>query len=640
MSTGKLRIDGAGEIQMGANVETPAVPPFGYVSLYAQNGELKAQDWDGNITLFGSSGSSGSSGNSGTNGTSGQSGSSGSSGVSGSSGISGSSGTSGQNGTSGSSGQSGSSGSSGQSGSSGSSGSSGQSGSSGSSGSSGVSGSAGTSGSSGQSGSVYYSTSTTSLTLGNGTQTLIVATGLQFTPTQDVTILYPPDPLSYNMTGVIAGYDSNNGELIVNVYQTVGTGTFANWIVNLDGAVGAAGSSGTSGANGTSGTSGGAGVAGTSGTSGQNGTSGTSGENGTSGQNGTSGSSGESGTSGQSGTSGTSGMSGTSGTSGANGISSGQIFYFNQSQSSAVPPYKVLSPFPSGAAQQIVTTGLTNLQTGVLVQEFLTPELGFAVIPGGSQTFHFHFLKQGSNNLINAYATIELANSAGVGYGTVLTTGVSSVGWVSAGVPALVNCDLILPTTTINTTDRMIVKLYLNNLDNQVRSVDFYTEGSQYYSFIVTSVGVVASTSGTSGSSGQNGTSGSSGQNGTSGTSGTSQSGLNYTAVFSGSGAVITPGVITYIRAPRTSTITKVTLLADQTGSAVLDIYKDSYANFPPNSADSICGSSKPTLSSANKYEDSTLSTWTTSITAGDVLGFTLDSCSTITQITLQLETA
>jgi hypothetical protein len=146
--------------------------------------------------------------------------------------------------------------------------------------------------------------------------------------------------------------------------------------------------------------------------------------------------------------------------------------------------------------------------------------------------------------------------------------------------------------------------------------------------------------SGSSGSSGQSGSSGSSGSSGQSGTAGTSGlSGLNYTAVFAGNGAVITPGIITYVRAPRTSTITKVTLLADVSGSAVCDIWKDTYANFPPTVGDSICASAKPTLSSAIKYEDSTLTGWTTSITSGDVLGFYLTSCSTITQLTLQLET-
>ena len=52
---------------------------------------------------------------------------------------------------------------------------------------------------------------------------------------------------------------------------------------------------------------------------------------------------GTSGTAGTSGTTGTSGSSGTAGTSGDDGISSGRIFYFNESQVSSVSPYKVLS---------------------------------------------------------------------------------------------------------------------------------------------------------------------------------------------------------------------------------------------------------------------------------------------------------
>jgi hypothetical protein len=637
MGTGKLRIDGAGEIQFGENPSNPPAPDFGFVSLYSQNGVLKAQNSAGQITIFGSSGTAGSSG---------ISGSSGSSGTSGNSGSSGSSGSSGANGTSGTSGGAGPSGSSGSSGSSGANGTSGTSGSVGPAGTSGTSGSLGPAGSSGSSGT----------------------SGISFIwkgAWDDQLPYYPNEVVEYNGSSWIC---------IVAVPFNSGTPPELPGIWNL---LAQAGTNGTSGQSGSSGTSGANGSSGTSGISiiwkGEwdenlpynlndavqyNGSSFicilthpfdlTPPPVDTTNWNllaiaGTPGTSGSSGTSGQSGTS---GSSGTSGTSGANGISSGQVYYFNQSQSSAVSPYKVLSPSPSGAAQQIVTTSLTSLQTDVLVQQFLTPELGFAVIPGGDQSFHFHYLKGASANLINAYATIELANSAGVGYGTILTTGISSVGWVSASAPALVICDLVLPTTTINTTDRFIVKLYLNNLDNQVRSVDFYTEGSAYYSFVVTSVGVTYATSGTSGSSGQNGSSGSSGQSGSSGTSGSSGSsgvsaaGLNYTAVFAGNGAVITPGIITYVRAPRTATISKVTLLADQVGSAVLDIYKDDYANFPPTAADSICASAKPTLSSANKYEDSTLTGWTTSVTAGQVLGFTLDSCSTITQITLQLETA
>lgn len=85
-------------------------------------------------------------------------------------------------------------------------------------------------------------------------------------------------------------------------------------------------------------------------------------------------------------------------------------------------------------------------------------------------------------------------------------------------------------------------------------------------------------------------------------------------------------------------TITKWTLLADVSGSIVVDIWKDTYANYPPVVGDSITASAKPTLSSAIKNTDSTLSGWTTSITAGDILRFSITSFSTVGAVTLALE--
>lgn len=108
---------------------------------------------------------------------------------------------------------------------------------------------------------------------------------------------------------------------------------------------------------------------------------------------------------------------------------------------------------------------------------------------------------------------------------------------------------------------------------------------------------------------------------------------------ISGGGAVITTGVAGVgLRVPYACTINSVTLLADQTGSAVVDIWKDTYANYPPTVADSICASAKPTITASNKSEDTTLTGWTTSIAAGDVLYFNVDSCSTITNLVLVLK--
>lgn len=106
-----------------------------------------------------------------------------------------------------------------------------------------------------------------------------------------------------------------------------------------------------------------------------------------------------------------------------------------------------------------------------------------------------------------------------------------------------------------------------------------------------------------------------------------------------GGGAVLQTGIAgTGVQVPFACTIDSVTLLADVTGSVVIDIWKDSYANFPPTVADTITASAKPTLSSAVKYTDSTLTGWTKSITAGDVLYFNVDSVTSVKNLQIILK--
>lgn len=102
-------------------------------------------------------------------------------------------------------------------------------------------------------------------------------------------------------------------------------------------------------------------------------------------------------------------------------------------------------------------------------------------------------------------------------------------------------------------------------------------------------------------------------------------------------GGVLTTGIIADVHVPFACTITGVFAFADQTGSLVVDIWKDTYANFPPTDADSITGSDPVTISSTNKATDTTLSGWTTSIAAGDVLRFNIDSVTGITRLTVAL---
>jgi len=231
--------------------------------------------------------------------------------------------------------------------------------------------------------------------------------------------------------------------------------------------------------------------------------------------------------------SGTSGSSGTSGINGQNGISAGRLFYFNQSETSDVSGYKILATNPSSTTQQTVSKTLTNNQQNVLVQQFITDELGFTVIPAGIQRFKLYYTLPAANAEINAYITLELADASGTGYGQIATASAVPIDY-NGGLPSETDIDIVFPSTVINSDDRMIVKLYLNNLDSTSRTVVFSTENG-YYSYVITSVGVVAGTSGTSGTSGVNGTSGSNGTDGTSGSNGTNgTSGSNGTNGSSG----------------------------------------------------------------------------------------------------------
>jgi hypothetical protein len=104
-----------------------------------------------------------------------------------------------------------------------------------------------------------------------------------------------------------------------------------------------------------------------------------------------------------------------------------------------------------------------------------------------------------------------------------------------------------------------------------------------------------------------------------------------------GGSSVLTTGHKAEFRANFAATITGYTLMANTSGSVVLDVWKDVFANWPPNAADSITGSANPTLSGASLVNTTTLTGWNTTINSGDYLRVNVDSASTVTRVTLQL---
>src|SRR5665213_1382651 len=107
--------------------------------------------------------------------------------------------------------------------------------------------------------------------------------------------------------------------------------------------------------------------------------------------------------------------------------------------------------------------------------------------------------------------------------------------------------------------------------------------------------------------------------------------------VVDGGGSVPGTGVYGQISLPYNCTIVGWTIVADQSGSAVIDVLRSTYAGFPTTT--SIAGTDKPTLSTAQKNNDFTLTGWgSTALNAGDELQISLSSVTTCNRLNLTIQ--
>lgn len=116
---------------------------------------------------------------------------------------------------------------------------------------------------------------------------------------------------------------------------------------------------------------------------------------------------------------------------------------------------------------------------------------------------------------------------------------------------------------------------------------------------------------------------------------------ITITFIIDGGGSAITTGQKGHLEIPFACTLTAWTLVADVAGAIVIDVWKDTYANFPPTDADAMPGAGKePTIAATNqKAQDTDIADWASvAVAAGSVLAFNVDSCTTITRVTLSLK--
>lgn len=108
--------------------------------------------------------------------------------------------------------------------------------------------------------------------------------------------------------------------------------------------------------------------------------------------------------------------------------------------------------------------------------------------------------------------------------------------------------------------------------------------------------------------------------------------------LFDGGGSAIPVGTKEFITVPFGCTIVAATVRLHATGSAVIDIWKLAFSTSAnPTVANTITASDKPTVSTSIAVRNTSLTSWTTAITAGDVIAFNVDSTDA-SKITAEIE--
>ncbi len=102
---------------------------------------------------------------------------------------------------------------------------------------------------------------------------------------------------------------------------------------------------------------------------------------------------------------------------------------------------------------------------------------------------------------------------------------------------------------------------------------------------------------------------------------------------WTGGNTIINPPQYIDISLPEAGVLTGWRILAETATTVSIDVWKDTYANYPPTVADSICHSSFITLAGAVKNEDTSITAWDKTITAGDTMRLALTDNTLATRI-------
>jgi hypothetical protein len=375
---------------------------------------------------------------------------------------------------------------------------------------------------------LYNTNSVSSLTIGLGTQSLLVGTGLSYSVGQQVVIAY--DANNY-MQGVIVSYNNSSGAMVVNVTSAAGSGTYSAWAVNLSGPIGATGQTGPTGYTGYTGYTGPTGapstVTGPTGYTGYTGPAGAgitykgtvanaaalpgypssyggaigdayvtlndqhlwvwsgttwvdngaiasvTGPTGATGPTGPTGATGAAstvtgptGATGATGLAGATGATGATGPTGDSGTSAGLTLFLDGATATGPQAYDLLVVPNTGA--QTTLTRTTNSSSGVLLGSFVTA----AGVPnntsfiGGFWTLQAWMAHQAGGNNFRFWTEVQEVASNGTTVLQTLATGNYTSGTqVSTSSPLIYDYDLYVPAATLaSTSSRLLLNVYVQSV--------------------------------------------------------------------------------------------------------------------------------------------------------------------------------
>lgn len=114
---------------------------------------------------------------------------------------------------------------------------------------------------------------------------------------------------------------------------------------------------------------------------------------------------------------------------------------------------------------------------------------------------------------------------------------------------------------------------------------------------------------------------------------------------FSGGGSALTPGAVVYSIIPYDCTVIGAYMVGVPAGAAVIEVETCTLSAFDggathPVSGDKITSSTPPTITATNTKNgagDTSLTSWSKTLTNGSILAFSVTSCTTITNLSLAL---